>query len=49
MVVYCVYGYEVGCVMVLWLWVVGCDVCFLSGGIDGWVVVGWMVVEKLCV
>jgi Fe-Mn family superoxide dismutase len=45
-VVYCVYGHEVGRSTAMRLRAAGRDARFLSGGIDGWTAAGRAVVEK---
>lgn len=45
-VVYCVYGHEVGRATALRLRASGCDARFLRGGIDGWAAAGRAVEEK---
>lgn len=46
LVVYCVYGHEVGRATALRLRAAGRDARFLRGGIDGWAAAGRAVVEK---
>lgn len=46
LVVYCVYGHEVGRATALRLRAAGRDARFLRGGIDGWAAAGRTVVEK---
>lgn len=45
-VVYCVYGHEVGRATALRLRAAGRDACFLRGGIDGWAASGGPLVDK---
>ena len=45
-IVYCVYGHEVGRATALRLRAAGRNACFLRGGIDGWAAAGFALADK---